>query len=195
MSFSTANNEFGISVCVCVCVCAMFVCAVHLVFKAFAVCLFSAASALLMDFGGVGTWQAVTPRTLSALPSPPCGASRVGGARELVVSHHLYDKVYVQKRKTNQPDKTNTQSVTPRALSSLLSPPGGASRVGGAGELVVSHHFAQTRCTTLARHCLAERFRHWHLAVRHPGKRTRSEDEAHQKSRSEPKQKVRPAAH
>ena len=50
-------------------------------------------------------------------------------------------KVYVQTSKANQPDKTITQSVTPRALSSHLPPPGGASRVGGAGELVVSHYF------------------------------------------------------
>ena len=124
----------------------MFVCAVSLAFKSLQVCLFCSlrfAHGVPWQRGcTIGTWQSVTPRTLSALLSPPCGASRVGGARELVVSHR----------------------------------------------------FVQTRCTTLARPSLAKRLRYGHLAVRQPVKRTRREDEAHQKSRSAPKAKIRPAA-
>ena len=124
----------------------VLVCGVSLSIKALKVCLFcSQRFAHVVRWQRdctIGTWQSATPRTLSALPSPLCGASRVGGARELVVSHR----------------------------------------------------FAQTRCTTLARPSLAKRLRYGHLAVRQPVKRTRREDEAHQKSRSAPKAKIRPAA-
>ena len=71
----------------------MLVCAFSLAFKALQVCIFCSQSfthGVRWQRGcTIGTWQSVTPRTLSALLSPPCGASRVGGARELVVSHHF----------------------------------------------------------------------------------------------------------
>jgi hypothetical protein len=67
----------------------VLVCGVSLIIKALKICLFCsqrfAHGVRWQRDCTIGTWQSATPRTLSALPSPLCGASRVGGARELVV--------------------------------------------------------------------------------------------------------------